>query len=400
MAALRPSELSKKIVRNFIGLANTDPLPHLPNRSSMIVMLWNCRRADNKIFRRNFRELIRVHHPNVVALFETKVPFSSMGLFFNHLGFIASTIVDPVGLVGGIWLIWDPTQVSVSAHIANSQVIQAIMKRENHEEWVLAAVYASPNPGMRQNLWNDLEDFSNSMTNPWLIAGDFNDVMGQNKRRSFTKNNQRTGNTMERLDRALCNAEWRITFPEGAVRNLPRTYLDHSPLMVYTEGQRINLQKSKMFISPNVNRNLAKKLSQQCGISLTQDLGKYLGVPLIHSRVSRNIYNGVIEKIQKKLSSWKAKALSLADSEQVVLHINNTTPNNYPHRALIEDIKFLMLRCNCAVFHILREGNNCADGLANMGVSHVENLVVLDNPPNKIANLLIADIVGASYERA
>ncbi|KAL7214354.1 hypothetical protein ACSBR1_026712 [Camellia fascicularis] len=209
MAALRPSELSKKIVRNFIGLNNTDPLPHLPNRSSMIVMLWNCWGADNKIFRRNFKELIRVHRPNVVALFETKVPFSSMGLFFNHLGFTASTIVDPVGRVGGIWLIWDPTQVL-----------------------------------------NDLEDSSNSMANPWLIAGDFNDVMGQNERRSFTQNNQsnrcrkfldninrcgimdlgctgqkftwlnnRQGlaNIMEMLDRALCNAEWSITFPEGAV---------------------------------------------------------------------------------------------------------------------------------------------------------------------------------------
>ncbi|XP_028067839.1 uncharacterized protein LOC114270505 [Camellia sinensis] len=304
MAALRPLELSKKIVRNFIGLANTDPLPHLPNRSSMTVMLWNCRGTGNKIFRKNFRELVRVHRPNVVALFETKVPFSSMGLFFNHLGFTASTFVDPVRQVGGIWLICDPTQVSVSAHIANSQVIQATVKRENYEEWVLAVVYASlnpvrrqnlwndlescwtsrrenyeewvlavvyasPNPGRRQNLWNDLEDFSNSMFNPWLVAGDFNNVMGQNEMRSFTQNNQHnrcrkfldninhcglmnlgcTGpkftwsnnrqglaNTMERLDRALCNAEWRIIFLEGAVQNLPRTYSDHSPLMVYTEG--------------------------------------------------------------------------------------------------------------------------------------------------------------------
>ncbi|XP_028103837.1 uncharacterized protein LOC114302922 [Camellia sinensis] len=269
MEALRPSELSKKIVRNFIGLANIDPLPHFPNRSSMNVMLWNCRGASNNILRRNFRELIRVHHPIVVAFFETKVLFSSMGLFFNHLGFTTSTIVDPVGRVGGIWLIWDPTQVSISAHIANSQVIQATMKREDYEEWVLAAVYASSSIGMRQNLWNDLENSANSMVDPWLIVGGFNDVMGQNQRRSFTQNNQsnrckrfleninryglmdlgctgpkftwsnnRQGlaNTMERLDRALCNAEWRTTFPEGAVRNLPRTYSDHSHLMIYTEG--------------------------------------------------------------------------------------------------------------------------------------------------------------------
>ncbi|CAL5326467.1 unnamed protein product [Camellia sinensis] len=244
MEALRPSELSKNIVRKYLGLASTDPLPILPNRSSMNVMLWNCRGADNKIFRRNFRELVRLHHPNVVALFETKVFFSSMGLFFNHLGFTASTIVDPVGRVGGIWLIWNPSQV-------------------------LATVYASPNIGMCQNLWNELENSANTIGSPWLVAGDFNDIMGQNERRSFSQNrqnyrcrkfldninrcglmdlgctgskftwsNNRQGmaNTMERLNRALCNAEWRTTFPEGAVRNLPWTYSDHSSIMVYTEG--------------------------------------------------------------------------------------------------------------------------------------------------------------------
>ncbi|CAL5377310.1 unnamed protein product [Camellia sinensis] len=80
------------------------------------------------------------------------------------------------------------------------------------------------------------------------------------------------------------------------------------------------------------------------------------------------------------------------DVENVVLHINNTTTSNYLYRALLEDIKFLMQRCNCAVSHILREGNKCADRLANMGVNHGGNLEVLENPPSEIANLLVADI--------
>ncbi|KAL7235153.1 hypothetical protein ACSBR1_018615 [Camellia fascicularis] len=119
MVALRPSILSKSIVRGILGLSPSEPLPDFPNRSSMNIMLWNCRGAGNKIFRRNFKEIIKTHKLDVVALFETKVMFSSMGLFFNNLGYTASTIVDPVGRVGGIWLIWNPTQVSVNAFVAN-----------------------------------------------------------------------------------------------------------------------------------------------------------------------------------------------------------------------------------------------------------------------------------------
>ncbi|KAI8000679.1 hypothetical protein LOK49_LG09G00344 [Camellia lanceoleosa] len=88
MAALRSTALSQTLVRNMGGLSPSEPLPHLPTCPSMNIMLWNCRGASNKTFRRNFREITRTHRPEVVALFETKVLFSSMGLFFNNLGYI------------------------------------------------------------------------------------------------------------------------------------------------------------------------------------------------------------------------------------------------------------------------------------------------------------------------
>ena len=50
-------------------------------------------------------------------------------------------------------------------------------------------------------------------------------------------------------------------------------------------GQQISLQKSEMVISPNVASRKAEELSQFCGIALTHNLGKYLGVPFLHSRV-------------------------------------------------------------------------------------------------------------------
>ncbi|KAL7190802.1 hypothetical protein ACSBR2_022978 [Camellia fascicularis] len=59
------------------------------------------------------RDLLRLHNPGILILMETKVTYSSMGNFFNNLGFTTSTIVDPIGRAGGIWVIWDSTQVTV-----------------------------------------------------------------------------------------------------------------------------------------------------------------------------------------------------------------------------------------------------------------------------------------------
>ncbi|XP_028081728.1 uncharacterized protein LOC114283094 [Camellia sinensis] len=204
------------------------------------LLFWNCRGAGNNKFKRNLVEIVKTHKPKILILMETKVAFSTMSEFFNQLGFTASSTIDPVGRVGGIWIAWDTSQVNVRASIVSPQVIHATVHEEDYEEWVLAAVYASPNPSLRERLWQDLEDVAHSMQQPWLVARDFNDYANQSERRSFsasqntsrtqkfldrvnscnlidlgssgprltwTNNRQGMANTMERLDRALCNAD-------------------------------------------------------------------------------------------------------------------------------------------------------------------------------------------------
>ena len=46
-------------------------------------------------------------------------------------------------------------------------------------------------------------------------------------------------------------------------------------------------------------------LSARCQIPLTADLGKYLGVPLIHKRVSKTTYYHILEKVQDRLAGRK-----------------------------------------------------------------------------------------------
>ncbi|XP_028085910.1 receptor-like protein EIX1 [Camellia sinensis] len=77
------------------------------------------------------------------------------------------------------------------------------------------------------------------------------------------------------------------------------------------------------------------------------------------------------------------------DSERVVLFIKGDTPPNFAQRALLEDTKFLMHRCNCSISYTPREANKCADGLANLGATHQDNLVVLDDPPSAIGPFLV-----------
>ena len=75
---------------------------------------------------------------------------------------------------------------------------------------------------------------------------------------------------------------------------------------------KVNTSKTLLYFSKNMSARDVSAISSLLGFSVTSDLGKYLGVPLHHSRVSTNMYQGIIDKVEKRLSSWNAFHLSLA----------------------------------------------------------------------------------------
>ncbi|XVF02613.1 hypothetical protein REPUB_Repub04eG0190100 [Reevesia pubescens] len=59
------------------------------------------------------------------------------------------------------------------------------------------------------------------------------------------------------------------------------------------------------------------------GIPLTDNLGTYLGVPIIHSRVKKETYAPLVYKVFKKLAGWKGKVLRPAGRRTL---IQSTSP--------------------------------------------------------------------------
>ena len=77
-------------------------------------------------------------------------------------------------------------------------------------------------------------------------------------------------------------------------------------------GQKVCDQKTRVFFSRNINHNRRNQLSEVLGFQPTNNLGKYLGVPLHHKRISKQMYKEVVDRVQNKITSWGAKTLALA----------------------------------------------------------------------------------------
>ena len=93
-------------------------------------------------------------------------------------------------------------------------------------------------------------------------------------------------------------------------------------------GQKINLDKSRIYFSPNVRNELKEEISERLGIRETNNIGKYLGFPLKHRGVPRNPYNFIVERVMNKLAGWKAKYLSFAGRAVLIKSIMSAIPNH------------------------------------------------------------------------
>lgn len=83
-------------------------------------------------------------------------------------------------------------------------------------------------------------------------------------------------------------------------------------LLCRSSGQKISKKKSQVFFSNNVGWHAKQQLSEALGIRWTEDMGKNLGVPILHKKLNKETYMFILEKVNQRLSSWKARSLSLA----------------------------------------------------------------------------------------
>ncbi|KAK3222789.1 hypothetical protein Dsin_009814 [Dipteronia sinensis] len=87
---------------------------------------------------------------------------------------------------------------------------------------------------------------------------------------------------------------------------------DYIDIFCDLSGQQISFPKYRIYCSKNVSNSNTKTIVDICNSHITKNLGKYLGVPLVHGRVTKDIYKKILDKTQNRLATWKNATLSFA----------------------------------------------------------------------------------------
>lgn len=142
----------------------------------MLLLSWNCQGAASPLFRICAGDLIQDHNPDICVIIEPRISGDRAKRVIEKLGFHNYYREDSQGFSGGIWLMWNETNISVRILQSHRQCIHFTWKT-NNDTGYCTAVYGSPNPIARRELWLVLRDIDSSISGSWSVIGDFNAIL-------------------------------------------------------------------------------------------------------------------------------------------------------------------------------------------------------------------------------
>jgi len=99
-------------------------------------------------------------------------------------------------------------------------------------------------------------------------------------------------------------------------------------------GQSISEAKSRVFFSPNVDRDQRESLCDILGFASTPNLGKYLGIPIKHPGTPMDV-SFVLDRVKQKLAGWKTNLLSPVGRPVLIQSSSSTIPSYVMQCALL-----------------------------------------------------------------
>lgn len=140
------------------------------------ILAWNIRGASSHDTKRQVRDLVRSHKPTLFCVCETYVLFAKVERFWTSLGYKLLFLHEAVGHSGGLWILSCDSNSDYTLIDNMHQAITFQVTRRT-DVWYCSFIYASPLFTNRCRLWEYLENLRTQVSGPWLLLGDFNEIL-------------------------------------------------------------------------------------------------------------------------------------------------------------------------------------------------------------------------------
>ncbi|XP_010549577.1 PREDICTED: uncharacterized protein LOC104820715 [Tarenaya hassleriana] len=243
---------------------------NLSQQPSMKIFCWNVRGLNGTCKQRNVKNWIESHRPLIGGIVETRIREELEARRVAQSLFPGWSIISNYSsaILGRILIAWDPA-LSVVVYSSTAQIITCGVYELSSGRYVtISFVYGRNTSIERRELWDEISQIAcNSLVehNPWLLLGDFNQILqpadhfsdkypfnphsgmydfqnclgtsglfdlnGRGEHFTWSNNNS-DSLILRKLDRAIVNEKWLLSFPDSFALYEPPAPSDHCPCIV------------------------------------------------------------------------------------------------------------------------------------------------------------------------
>lgn len=241
---------------------------------AMSALSWNCRGFIKASAVQRCKRLALTHNPDFLYLSETKISVNSVARSLDALGYLNYVGTDAICTGGRTFVGWKKNMNVSVADLSMYFCHLKVNATNAFPLYYITFIYGPPEQCNRHLLWTWIKNNAQHMHHPWLLMGDFNQILDKGDKLSsngsssgmnlfkesmdesgllnikhqgptFTWTNKRKGHLecLERIDLAFCNLQWSSIFPCTFIQHLGIAASDHSPILLHTKP---HFQKSKL----------------------------------------------------------------------------------------------------------------------------------------------------------
>lgn len=139
-----------------------------------------------------FRTFKNIYKLNFLAILEPRVSGAKAQTISKSLGFPNFFREEARGFAGGLWIFWDDAGMDIQILHSHHQAITILISHAQ-KIWIMTIVYASPIPCNRKELWIYLNQVAGIINHPWILAGDFNEIIAHEEKKGGSEGFTSTG---------------------------------------------------------------------------------------------------------------------------------------------------------------------------------------------------------------
>lgn len=212
--SVHTSTYSAKTIRspgctqNSLSVMGTSGL--VPSRE-MNALCWNCQGMGNPWTVQGLKGLVSLNIPSFISLSETRCTVAEMtrvrcqigwrNIFVVPCKFVPKKGGKGVSRAGGVALLWKEDVVVVLNSYSDYHIDVLVGEANDPKRWRFTGIYGQPKVADRHLTWNLLKLLLTKSSLPWLLGGDFNEILSsREKEGGITRSQQQMSGFCDAVD--------------------------------------------------------------------------------------------------------------------------------------------------------------------------------------------------------